>query len=84
MVEVNGKQYADTVEYALDTHKYDKVIDEHTKTINVSPCWTNWVGVVEKNRAAFEKMSVDEIDNAFHWFEGGFSWGMLLGMKMAG
>ena len=84
MVEVNGKQYADTVEYALDTRKYDKVIDEHTKTINVSPCWDSWLEVVKKNKPAFEKMTVEEIDNAFHWFEGGYSWGMLLGMKMAG
>lgn len=84
MVEVNGKQYADTVEYALDTKRYDKVVDEHTKTINVSPCWNDWVKVVEKNKPAFEKMTVEEIDNAFHWFEGGYSWGMLLGMKMAG
>ena len=59
MVEVNGKQYADTVEYALDTRKYDKVVDEHTKTINISPCWNDWEKVVEKNKPAFEKMTVN-------------------------
>lgn len=77
MVEVNGKQYANTVEYALDTRKYDKVVDKSTKTINVSLCWGSWLKVVEKNKSVFEKMTVDEIDTAFQWFEGGYSWGML-------
>ena len=84
--ELNGKWYKDTVEYALDTHKFDKPVDPetHKGTIFICNCWDDWQKVVNNNKEAFAKMTVEEIDNAFHWFNGGHSWGMLLGMKMAG
>ena len=86
MLEVNGKKYNDPVEYALDTHRFDEPCDPVTGkgTIFICNCWDDWSQVVEKNREAFMKMTPEEIDNNFHWFNGGHSWGIILGMKLKG
>lgn len=86
MIEVNGKKYNSHVEYALDTHRYDKSVDPetHKGSIFICNCWNDWTEVVNKNKEAFEKMSVDEIDNNFNWFNAGHSWGIVLGMKLKG
>ena len=81
-----GKHYADGLEYALDRSRYDKPKgydgDGTPGTINISPSWNNWFEVVNKNEKAFKEMNKDDVDTCFHWFDGGFQYGMILGMRM--
>ena len=80
-----GKKYVNGTEYALDRKRYDKPVDPVTKmgTINCSPCWNDWLNLVENNKAVFEPLEKDEIDNLFRFYDLGFQGGMVLGMKMA-
>lgn len=80
-----GKKYSNALEYALDRKRYDKPIDlvTHTGTINTSPCWNDWIGLVENNKGIFEKMEKDDVDNLFKFYDLGYQSGMVLGMKMS-
>lgn len=80
-----GKKYSDGLEYAKDTKRYDKPVGYdggNSGTINCSPSWNAWLEIVERNADAFKEMDKDEIDDHFHWFDGGYQHGMIFGMKM--
>lgn len=80
-----GKKYKNGTEYALDRNRYNKPVDPVTKkgTINTSPCWNDWISLVENNREMFESLKKDEIDSLFNFYDVGYTSGMVLGMKMA-
>lgn len=79
-----GKKYKNGTEYALDRNRYDKPIDPVTKkgTINTSPCWNDWLKLVENNKKLFEPLEKDEIDSLFNFYDVGYTSGMALGLKM--
>ena len=79
-----GKKYKNGTEYALDRNRYDKPIDPVTKTgtINNSPCWNDWLKLVEGNKKLFEPLEKDEIDSLFNFYDVGYTSGMALGLKM--
>lgn len=52
-------------------------------TINTSPCWDDWISLVENNKEMFESLKKDEIDSLFNFYDAGYTSGMVLGMKMA-
>lgn len=81
-----GKKYANGYEYAMDRKRYDKPIDPvtHKGTINISPCWNDWISLVEKNKGIFEEMEKDDVDNFFRFYDLGYQSGMVLGRKMVG
>lgn len=79
-----GKKYKNGTEYALDRNRYNKPVDPVTKkgTINTSPCWNDWISLVENNREMFESLKKDEIDSLFNFYDVGYTSGMVLGMKL--
>lgn len=81
----NGKTYNNGFEYAMDRTRYNVPIDPvtHTGSINTSPCWTDWIKLVEGNSSIFVDLEQDEIDNLFNFYDAGFQSGMVQGMRMA-
>ena len=51
-------------------------------TINNSPCWNDWLKLVEGNKKLFEPLEKDEIDSLFNFYDVGYTSGMALGLKM--
>lgn len=80
----NGKTYDNGFDYAMDRTRYNKPIDPitHTGTINTSPCWNDWIKLVEGNKKIFVDMEQDDIDGLFQFYDLGFQSGMCLGMQM--